>query len=163
MEHQPVFLINSPDVPYALGIEPRVQRRYSYAELYQASDRLREYYRSAKEIPAREQSPFETEIVRTYYNFIEYISLASTFGFLDTQELSRTEDPSPSAALRYESGSSIGNPPPHCISAATSEGKQRLKPPGFIGLRHSAAFKDRSMAALLKIRESFTKGIQGRF
>ncbi len=81
-DHQ-VFLINDPQIPDALGIEPRAKRRYSYAELHKSAVKLDELYLNALYSAPEGQTPFEKEIVRTRHNIQEYLVLSTAFGFLE--------------------------------------------------------------------------------
>jgi ABC-type transport system involved in cytochrome c biogenesis permease subunit len=82
-----VFLINNPGVADALDISPRVKRRYNFRELYTSIKKIDELTRRAMEIPSRQWSSFEKEIVQTRANIQEYLVLRSTFSFADPQEL----------------------------------------------------------------------------
>lgn len=78
--HQ-VFLINHPEVPESLGIDPGERRRFSFAELHTGLGKLHEMAVKAFEIEDAERSPVEKEILRVYQNLREYSDLVQAFQF----------------------------------------------------------------------------------
>jgi ABC-type transport system involved in cytochrome c biogenesis permease subunit len=76
-----LFLINNPEIPFALGFAPRPHRRYTFVELYRAQEKLNEQFQSARNVQPKWRTPFENEIIRTHDNFFEYGSLSSMFSF----------------------------------------------------------------------------------
>lgn len=81
-----VFIVNNPDVANALGILPRVKRRYSFRELYGAINKIEEIAQKTVQTSSSEWTSFEREILQTRNNLEEYLFLRSTFSFLDPQE-----------------------------------------------------------------------------
>lgn len=78
-----VFLINNPEVAHTLGIPPQKKRRYTYAALSGAAERIQRYYSAAEKKKPEARSTFDREIARIYTNLYEYRTLASTFSFLE--------------------------------------------------------------------------------
>jgi ABC-type transport system involved in cytochrome c biogenesis permease subunit len=80
-----VFLINNPDVVNAVGIPPRTKRRYCFRELYSSIDRIDDIVQKNLQTSSSEWTSFEKEIIQTRNNIQEYLSLRSTFSFLEPQ------------------------------------------------------------------------------
>jgi cytochrome c-type biogenesis protein CcsB len=208
-----VFLINNPEIVFALGIAPRPGRRYSFFELYEAQEKLNDQYQSARRAAAKDRSPFEREIVRVHDNFFEYGSISSMFSFFTPHEMFKIGDSAVAARLRvpknkllsyvdllacsetfaqgileiqkkrmgtdsltasenalmhvannmYQLVSSIGNPPPHCIVVMGDSGETWLSPWGFIARNHTAALTDKTMGALIQMREGYLDGDPKQF
>lgn len=76
-----VFMINHPEVPEALGIDPGDRRWFSFAELHTGLGKLHEMAVNAFEIPGEERSPVEKELLRVYQNLREYSDLVQAFQF----------------------------------------------------------------------------------
>lgn len=76
-----IFLINDPDIPQALGISPRQDRRYSARELEQNPHLFMTIEGAAEKIPEKERSVAENEITRVYDNLLLYEDLASCMLF----------------------------------------------------------------------------------
>ena len=76
-----VFLINNPDFAATLGVPPEHHRRYSYASLSTAAEKIQHYYDQAEKTTAANRNEFDREIMRIYANLIEYRTLASTMQF----------------------------------------------------------------------------------
>lgn len=74
-----VFLINSPEIPAALGISVETHRRYSYGELEEKLDKLRSLAIAADGIEQKDRSLVEQEILRVYSNLVIYIRLRGAF------------------------------------------------------------------------------------
>ncbi|MBN2036697.1 MAG: cytochrome c biogenesis protein CcsA [Chitinispirillaceae bacterium] len=131
----PVFLINDPQVALALGIEPRAERRYRYAELYPSAEKLGELSAKARMTPAKERSPFEREIVRVRNNLSDYASLASVFTFDQPHEGFRISDSALAAQLGL---SGRGEPPSYAdllnTSHLLSEAMRRMQAAGIDNL-----------------------------
>ncbi len=81
MQGAQVFMINHPEVPEALGIDPGDRRRFSFAELHTGLAKLHEMATAAFEIADEERSPVEKEILRVYQNITEYAELVQAFQF----------------------------------------------------------------------------------
>lgn len=77
-----VFLVNNPDIIQTLGIPVERKRRYSFAALSQAAEKLESYHAKAIKTAQEQQTPFDREIVRIYSNLIEYHSISSTLSCL---------------------------------------------------------------------------------
>lgn len=78
----PVFLINNPEIAVTLGISPQKKRRYSYAELSGAAEKLQQYHDRAQKTSPANQSVFDREILRIYNNLIEFRNLAATIQYM---------------------------------------------------------------------------------
>lgn len=76
-----VFLINNPEIPMALGIEPEKKRRYSFIQLNPGYNKIIELARVADQIEAKERSIVEREILRVYYNITQYTQFSFVFTF----------------------------------------------------------------------------------
>lgn len=76
-----VFLINSPEIPMALGIEPEAGRRYSFAQLNPGFDKIVELAKAADQIEEKNRSIVEREALRVYRNLADYIQFTYVFGF----------------------------------------------------------------------------------
>jgi ABC-type transport system involved in cytochrome c biogenesis permease subunit len=63
----------------------------------------------------------------------------------------------------YEVGTSVENPPPHCIVMADGKGAVWTSPWGFIVKRQSAALSDKRILSLLKMRDAYLKNDQEHF
>ncbi|VAX37445.1 Putative cytochrome C-type biogenesis protein [hydrothermal vent metagenome] len=75
-----VFLINNPQVPMALGIEPEKKRRYTFNQLSPNLNKLTELARVVDKIEQNERSITEREILRVYRNtilFLQHTHLSS--------------------------------------------------------------------------------------
>ena len=78
-----VFLINNPEIPMAVGIEPEDKRRYSFSQLNLGFEKIVELARVADQIDEKNRSIVEREVLRVYRNVILYteFSFVSTFAF----------------------------------------------------------------------------------
>jgi len=76
-----VFLINNPEVLLALGVLPDPHRRYSFSQLTKGFHQLHELARAAGQIPDKERSIVEKELLRVYDNLILYIDLTYCLRF----------------------------------------------------------------------------------
>lgn len=76
-----VFLINHPDIPTALGIEPVKSRKYSYVQLQEKFERLREIAQKAQAIKQEKRDLVEQEILRVYRNITDFSRLSTSFSF----------------------------------------------------------------------------------
>ena len=76
-----VFLINSPEIPMAMHVEPDQHRRYSYTQLLPGLHKLKELAQAADGIDPKERSVVDQEIVRVYNNVGLYLKLHSSFSF----------------------------------------------------------------------------------
>jgi len=75
----PVFLVNNPDVAYAIGIEPQKKRRYSYNQIKPG---LANLYQQAHTIYVQDEhalSAVDNEILRTAINVELYHELCCSF------------------------------------------------------------------------------------
>jgi hypothetical protein len=76
-----VFLINNPEIPMALGIEPEKKRRYSFTQLNPGYNKIVELARVADQIDDKSRSVVEHEILRVYHNFTLYTQFSFVFTF----------------------------------------------------------------------------------
>jgi ABC-type transport system involved in cytochrome c biogenesis permease subunit len=74
-----IFLINDPDIPQALAIPPRQDRRYTPAQLQQSYALLAKLDTAAEKIPEKEKSLAENEIIRVFDNVNLYADLSRSF------------------------------------------------------------------------------------
>jgi ABC-type transport system involved in cytochrome c biogenesis permease subunit len=81
-DKDPVFLINNPDVADAIGISPKVKRRYSFADLQNGLGKIGELSERAMKEPSEQWSSFDKEIIRTRKNLEEYYAIRASFDFL---------------------------------------------------------------------------------
>ncbi len=95
-----IFLINNPEVADALGITPRARRRYSFTELYNASQRLGQLANEASKKEREDWTSFDREIIATDRNLEEFFLLRSAFSFLEPTPYLQIEDSSLSQKLR---------------------------------------------------------------
>jgi ABC-type transport system involved in cytochrome c biogenesis permease subunit len=101
-----IFLINNPDVADALGITPRVKRRYNFAELHSASEKLNILSETALKKDHADWSSFDKEIIMTKSNFQDYLLLRSIFSFSEPHNYLQITDTTLSNLL----GLSINKP-----------------------------------------------------
>jgi len=78
-----VFLINNPEIPMALGIDPIKKRKYSFAQINPGTPKLTELAKVADQIGEKNRSIVEREILRVYHNVVLYtqFSYVTTFAF----------------------------------------------------------------------------------
>ncbi len=76
-----IFLINNPDIATALGIDPVHNRRYSFNQIEKAYTKLFELTQAARNIPEKERSLVEIEILRVFENVRQYADLSQEFLF----------------------------------------------------------------------------------
>ena len=76
-----IFLINSPEIPMALGIKTDTHRRYSFSQIEDGLAKLRQLAVAAEAIEQKERNIVENEILRVYHNLNLYLQLRSTFSF----------------------------------------------------------------------------------
>ena len=76
-----IFLINNPDIPQTLGIEPDKKRRYSFNQIESGFEKLDSLYLQAQHIDKKERDIVETEIIRLYENVKLYSLLSLSFSF----------------------------------------------------------------------------------
>ncbi len=74
-----VFLINSPEIPMALGFKPDTHRRYSFSQLEPNLNKFRQLAIAADAIDEKQRSLVETEILRVYNNVSLYLKIRSAF------------------------------------------------------------------------------------
>ncbi|MBF0503575.1 MAG: cytochrome c biogenesis protein CcsA [Candidatus Omnitrophica bacterium] len=74
-----IFLINSPDIAAALGIDPEPQRRYTPEQLQGSYQKLEQLQEAARKIPENQRSLVENEIIRVFDNISTYTDLNSSF------------------------------------------------------------------------------------
>ncbi|MCA9406687.1 MAG: hypothetical protein KC684_09120, partial [Candidatus Omnitrophica bacterium] len=77
-----VFLINHPDIPEALGIEPVKDRRYSFAQIEPVFDRLNQLAMTAQQIDPKERDIVENELIRVHENVKLYSILSISYSFV---------------------------------------------------------------------------------
>ena len=78
-----IFLINSPDIADALGIAPRVKRRYNFSELQNVSEKLNSLSETVMKKDRTDWTSFDKEIILTRHNFQDYLLLRSLFSFIE--------------------------------------------------------------------------------
>jgi len=76
-----IFLINDPSIADALGVSPVKNRRYSIHDLHGGFQKLNNLAAQAMEKPPEIRSVFDKEILRTYKNVQQYLSLTSIMSF----------------------------------------------------------------------------------
>jgi len=81
-----IFLVNNPDIPVALGITPQQDRRYTPRQLLQKYLLLEKLQQAAINIPEKERSLAENEIIRVFDNINLYADLAHSFSFAYPQD-----------------------------------------------------------------------------
>ncbi|MFT5387729.1 MAG: ABC-type transport system involved in cytochrome c biogenesis permease subunit [Candidatus Omnitrophota bacterium] len=81
IKDEKVFLINHPDIAYALEIEPEKKRLYSYGQLEANLQKLVALASKARQIEDKERSIVENEIVRLESNVRLFIQLSNSFAF----------------------------------------------------------------------------------
>lgn len=97
-----IFLINNPEVADALSIKSRSKRRYCFAELFPAWEKIVDHSRKAYAKDPSNWSSFEKEMVQTYRNIEEYQSLRSVFSFLSPNPHFTISDSSLSARFGFK-------------------------------------------------------------
>ncbi len=80
-----VFLINHPDIPRAIGLEPAPERRhrYSFSELEKGYPKLRELALSSSSIEPKERTIVENELIRVHENLVLYMNLSASLRFTE--------------------------------------------------------------------------------
>lgn len=76
-----VFLINHPEIPMALGIEPEKKRRYSFSQLEPGGQKLRELAFDAIQVDEKKRTIVDQEILRVYDNLQGYMRLMNVLSF----------------------------------------------------------------------------------
>ncbi len=76
-----VFLINSPEIPMAVGIKPDTHRRYSFSQLESGLNKFRQLAIAADTIEQKQRSIVEQEILRVYNNVSLYLKIRAAFSF----------------------------------------------------------------------------------
>lgn len=76
-----IFLINHPEIPEALKIEPDKKRRYSYRQLEPGYDKFRELALAADDLDDQNRSLVDREILRVYSNLRLYIRLSGALAY----------------------------------------------------------------------------------
>ncbi|MBI3602761.1 MAG: cytochrome c biogenesis protein CcsA [Candidatus Omnitrophica bacterium] len=76
-----VFLIDNPDIATALSIPVETHRRYSFAQMQKIYPKSLELEKAAKNIPEKERSVIENEILRVFENVRLYADLSYEFQF----------------------------------------------------------------------------------
>ena len=76
-----VFLINNPEVVLSLGVVPDPHRRYSFSQLTKGFQRLQELAMASAQIPDKERTIVEKELLRVYENSLLYIDLSYSLRF----------------------------------------------------------------------------------
>ncbi len=76
-----IFLINNPELPMALGIEPEEKRRYSFFQLQPKYEKLQDLARKANAIDPKSRTIVDEEIIRMEANIRLYAELSQSFIF----------------------------------------------------------------------------------
>ncbi len=76
-----IFLINNPEIPMALGLEPDHRRRYSFSQIEPHFEKLNELSLKASAIDKKNRSIVEEEIIRVETAVKLYAQLLYTFNF----------------------------------------------------------------------------------
>lgn len=79
--HDKVFLINSPEIPMALGFPPDKHRRYSFLQLESGLNKFRQLAIAADALEQKQRSIVEQEILRVYNNVRLYLKIRAAFSF----------------------------------------------------------------------------------
>jgi len=87
-----IFLINSPEIAMAIGIEPEKKRRYSHAQIQPGMGKIIELARMADQIEEKKRSVVEQEILRVYHNMYLYTQFTYIFNFAFPHEDFRIND-----------------------------------------------------------------------
>ncbi len=77
-----IFLINHPDIPGALNMEPEPHRRYSFEQIEPGLAKLQELAVKANAIDSKSRTIVEQEILRLDNNVRLFIGLARSFDFV---------------------------------------------------------------------------------
>jgi len=75
-----IFLINNPEIPMALGIEPDKKRRYSFTQINPGFPKIVKLAQVADQIDEKNRSIVEHEILRLFHN----VALYTRFSFVFT-------------------------------------------------------------------------------
>lgn len=81
-----VFLINSPEIPMAVGLKPDTHRRYSFSQLEPGLNKFRQLAIAADAIEQKQRSIVEQEILRVYNNVSLYLKIRAAFSFTIAHE-----------------------------------------------------------------------------
>jgi ABC-type transport system involved in cytochrome c biogenesis permease subunit len=76
-----VFRVANVEVLEAMKLDLEEARRYSYTQLGPGLEKLTEIAVNAQQIPVKEQSAVDAEIIRLFTNITTYINLAASFQF----------------------------------------------------------------------------------
>jgi len=76
-----IFLINSPEIPMAIGIKPEKRRRYSFAQLNPGFAKIVALAKVADQIEEKNRSVVEHELIRIYRNVVYYTQFSLVFTF----------------------------------------------------------------------------------
>ncbi len=95
----PLFLINHPEVPQALGLEPREDRRYPPPALLGTAERLAELAGQAVELEEDQRTPVEKELIRVFGTVSLYRQLEQSFTFAEPREEFAVQNPDIAALL----------------------------------------------------------------
>lgn len=88
-----VFIIDNPEIPEALGIEPDHKRRYSFEQLEGSRKQLFDYASKAAEKEDKERNPLEKEFLRTYMNLDSYSQIINALGYMESNKDFELSDP----------------------------------------------------------------------
>ena len=80
-----IFLINNPDIATALNIPVEQHRRYTPGQLQKSYRKLSELQEAARNIPEKERSLIENEILRVFDNINVYADFSRSFLFVVPQ------------------------------------------------------------------------------
>ncbi len=79
--NEKIFLMNNPELPMALGIEPDEKRCYSFAQIQPKYEKLKELAQKADAIDKKSRTIVDEEIIRVEANVRLYAELAQSFSF----------------------------------------------------------------------------------
>ena len=79
--NEKIFLMNNPELPMALGIEPDEKRRYSFAQIQPKYEKLRKLAQRVDPIDKKSRTIVDEEIIRIEANIRLYAELAQSFSF----------------------------------------------------------------------------------
>ena len=93
VETAPVFLINNPEIPQAIGIEEKHRRRYAFAELREGIEKINQFADEAFKKKEEARSIVDNEFIRVFSNIHTYIQLVSSFNIFQTRASFDIPDP----------------------------------------------------------------------
>jgi len=102
-----IFLINSPEIPMALGVEPNKKRHYSYSQLEPGFEKLAQLAEAAKRIEEKQRAIVEKEVIRAHQNVRLYIQLTNALSFAFVHKDFQITDMEIINLLKLEKGRSL--------------------------------------------------------